>query len=356
MHTSLSTWVFLPIGRSCRPALRPAVRSAHRQENWMVAFFLTTTFILAQAYAAGEKDGVRVAGGAIVLENTSCRCEIGLDGRNRAFVNLAENKDYCQPGEPFMVIGRQSKADPKSQPKTWPSSKVELIGDGITVSFGDSGVAAKAKLAVRRRYFTLTIDGVSGTGIDWLQFCNLKLNITGNVGPLVNAAWNDRFAACVLACNDRTDSFGSGEAHPRLAAKCYREFGFEGAKVAIIGVPTNPPEPANKLLDAIEQVELEQGLPHPMIHGVWIKRAPKRFASYLMASGVGEHNIDQVIEFAKGGFGCIEIYPWSSTPSYRLNPKLFPNGLAGLKKCADKIHAAGLQLGLHTMQSMVGER
>jgi hypothetical protein len=87
---------------------------------------------------------------------------------------------------------------------------------------------------------------------------------------------------------------------------------------------------------------------------VWIKRAKERFASYLMAHGVGEQNVDQVIEFAKGGFGCIEIYPWLSTPSYKLNPKLFPNGMKGLKTVADKIHAAGLQLGLHTMQGMVG--
>ena len=107
-------------------------------------------------------------------------------------------------------------------------------------------------------------------------------------------------------------------------------------------------------MDAIEVVELEQGLPHPMLNGVWIKRAPERFASYLMVYGLSQKNVDQVIELAKGGFGCVEMAWWRTTPSYEPNPEQFPDGLAGLKMVADKIHAAGLQVGLHAMQGMVG--
>jgi hypothetical protein len=71
--------------------------------------------------------------------------------------------------------------------------------------------------------------------------------------------------------------------------------------------------------------------------------------------GANERNIDKVVEFAKGGFGCVEIVGWEhSTPTYAVNRGAFPNGLAGLKKCADKIHAAGMQVGLHILQGMVG--
>ena len=137
-------------------------------------------------------------------------------------------------------------------------------------------------------------------------------------------------------------------------ARAYREFGIEGAKVALVGVPTGKPDPAARLLDAIERVELEQGLPHPTINGVWIKRAPERFASYLMVGGVTQRNIDRVIEFAKGGFGCVELFFNRSTPSYEPNPAEFPDGFRGLREVADKLHAAGLQVGLHVMQGMVG--
>jgi hypothetical protein len=279
---------------------------------------------------------------AVVLENEVCRYEIGADGKNRALVSLADKQDYAQPGVPFMLAGQGSK--------TFAAAKVELSGEVLTVSFTDCPCQVTARVEIRPRYFTLTVAGVSGGDLDWLQLCNLRVKMSENVGALVNAAWDGQFAACALACNDLVDC-GS---HGVPTARAYREFGIAGAKVAILGVHTGGPEPAAKLLDAIEIVELEQGLPHPTINGVWIKRAPERFASYLMVGGVNQKNIDQVIEFARGGFGCVEIFWERSTPSYEPNPGQFPDGLAGLKTVADKVHAAGLQLGMHVMQGMVG--
>jgi len=286
--------------------------------------------------------GPVIAGGAVVLENESCRYEIGLDGKNRSLIGLGDKQECLQPGQPFMLLGRGTKS--------WASSKVELAGDLLAVSFGDSGISVRAKAAIRPRYFTLTVEGIAGGTPDWLQFCNLRTKIGGHAGALVNTVWNDRFAVGALACNDRTDC----GTHGVPSARAYREYGIEGAKVAIFAVPTGRPDPGNKVLDAIEGIELEQGLPHPMFNGVWIKRAPERFASYLMVSGINQRNIDDVIRFAKGGFGCVELTWWRSTPTYEPNPAQFPEGMAGLKAVADKIHAAGLQVGLHTMQGMVG--
>jgi hypothetical protein len=284
----------------------------------------------------------KVAGQAVVLENEVCRYEIGTDGYNRALVSLADRQDYAQPGAPFMLAGRGAQS--------FSAAKVELADDVLTVSFAGCPTRVKARVRIRPRYFTLTVTGVSGGELDWLQLCNLRVKTSQHVGSLVNAAWDGRFAACALACNDRTDC-GS---HGVPTARAYRQFGIEGAKVAILAVPTGGPDPGGRLLDAIEAVELGEGLPHPLVNGVWIKRAPERFASYLMVGGVNQKNVDQVVEFARGGFGCIELFWERSTPTYEPNPGLFPDGLPGLKRVADKIHAAGLQLGLHVMQGMVG--
>jgi len=293
--------------------------------------------------AAESPRAPTVRGDAIVLENEVCRYEIGADGKNRAVVALAEGKDYIEPGQPFMLAGQGQKV--------FTASKVELGGDGLTVSFGSSGIQVRARVEIRPRYLILAIEKLGGPAVDWLQLCNLKVRIHKHVGGLVNAAWDERFAMCALALNDRTDC-GS---HGVPTARAYREFGIEGAKVAILAVPTGGPDPAGKLLDAIEIVELEQGLPHPTIDGVWIKRAPQRFASYLMIGGISAKNVDQVIEFAKGGFGCVELTTWNrSTPSYEPDPHQFPGGLAELKQVTGKIHAAGLQVGMHCMQGMVG--
>ena len=216
---------------------------------------------------------------AVVIATETCRYEIGADGRNRAFVNLAEGKDYAEPGQPVMVVCQKGKVVA--------ATSADLAGDTLRVGFGDTGVQARVTLAIRPRYFTLTVADVSGADVEWLQFCNLPLDITQSVGPLVNAAWNDRLAVGVLACNDRTHSYGAAEARAVLQAKCYREYGFAGAKVAVMAVPTAAPDPGSRLLDVIEAVELEQGLPHLTLNGVWIKRAPERFASRGRDVGIG---------------------------------------------------------------------
>ena len=158
-----------------------------------------------------------------------------------------------------MLAGQESK--------TLAASKVKCDGDVLTVYFADSPCTVTAKVEIRPRYFTLTVTDVAGGEIDWLQLANLRVKMNENVGGLVNAAWNNHFAACVLACNAQVDC-GS---HGIPTARAYSKFGIEGAKVAIVGVPTGGANPFDRLLDAIETVELEQGLPHPEpINGVWM--------------------------------------------------------------------------------------
>jgi len=239
-----------------------------------------------------------------------------------------------------MTVGRGERI--------WESSAIEKSGELFKIYFADSGVEVAARILVCGKYFTMEIMAVTGEPVDWLQLSNLNPAVSQNTGKIINAAWDDKFAACVLACNDLVDC-GS---HGILSARAYCEFGFERAKIAVIGVPAGG-SPVDSLLDTIESVEIEQGLPHIKRNGIWIKRNPERLASYLMVSStLTEDNVDQVIEFARGGFGTIEIYPFSSTPSYVINRQSYPNGLEGLKKVADKIHAAGLKVGLHIFQGM----
>ena len=285
--------------------------------------------------------------GPIVLEAQTFRLTISPRGALQEFTAKATGTNYAVADTPVFRVSRRGGEVPVHY--------VKRAGNTLEVHFLDPEIVAFIRCESRARYLTLTVQRVSGAGLDWFGLCELRLQITANVGTLVNAAWDDAFAVCALACNDRTDSFGADGARAWLCARCYPEYGVESAKVAILGVPLAPPGSTSRLLDGIEQVETDQGLPHPRINGVWLKRSKERFASYLMAGGASEANIDQVIEFAKGGFGCVEILNWwDSTPTYGVDPQPFPHGLAGLKRCVDRIHAAGMQVGLHCMQGMVG--
>ncbi len=295
------------------------------------------------ATAGMAADSVRPG---FVLANEQCRYEVSGDGRNTYFGSPDGEHNVCAPEQPFMQVGIAGKL--------YPSSSVLLVQQTLRVEFAGTDVVVGLRPEAKPGYLALTVTKVQGTGIEWLQLANLHLTISENVGTLVNAAWDDRFAACVLACNEQVESFGADASRGQLCARCYPEFGMVGARVAIVGLPTGSPEPQRQLLSAIGRVELAEGLPHPTLNGVWIKESPERFRSYLMVHDLGEANVDDVIEVARNGFGCIEFYPWRSTPSYEINTGLFPHGLEGLKAVCDKIHAAGMQVGLHIMQGMVG--
>ncbi|OGV70078.1 MAG: hypothetical protein A3K19_27615 [Lentisphaerae bacterium RIFOXYB12_FULL_65_16] len=319
-----------------------------------------TSVSLAIGVAKGETvdvDDVRIEPGPalpatlgpVTLENDLLRIRLSGRGMVEEFSSRQNGANLVTQGSPVPMFQAVRAG---ATIAVW---DIERKGDILEVRFCDPTVTVSLKIETHPHYIALAVQQVSVPDLEWLQLANLRLQITENVGTLINAAWDKQFGACVLACNDRTHSYGADGARAALCAKAYKEFGFEGAKIAIIGTPTDTPDPTSKLLDIIEEVELDQGLPHPTINGVWIKRAPERFTSFLMAFGGNARTIDQVIELAKGGFGAVELVSWwESTPTYNVNPSMFPGGLPGLTMCADKIHAAGMQVGLHVMQGMVG--
>ena len=281
--------------------------------------------------------------GAIELRNEVCRYEVSTDGRNRALVGLADNVDHCEPGQPFMVLGRGAK--------TWPSSQRRAAGrcaHGLVRRLRRAGQGTRRDPSA---LFHALDRRLLGGEADWLQFCNLRVKMTRNVGNLVNAAWDDHFAVCVLACNDRTD----GGSHGVPTARAYREFGIEGAKVAIVAVPTGGPDPASKLLDAIEIVELEQGLPHPTIErrldqarARAVQLVPHGRRHQLQERRPGDRVRQGRFRLRGADLVAVDAHLRARSAAQ------FPGGLAGLKEVADKIHAAGMQVGLHVMQGMVG--
>ena len=279
----------------------------------------------------------------VVLENAFVRMVFSGGAGLTEFIDRRSGKNHAADSTAPVFLAERGGS-------RVPAVQVEWIdAHSLLVHFADPAVTAMLRVMVYPHYFTLGVARLTGIGVDRLQLCRLTLDLRESIGQLLNVAWGEGFGACVLALNDRTHSYGGRYSGAALEARAYEEFGIEGAKIAVIGGPQEC------LLDIIEEVQMEQGLPHLTVDGTWVKRSPGRFYSYLMTHGLTEANVDEVIEFAKGGFGCIEILNWwHSTPTYEVSKHLFPSGLEGLKRCADKIHAAGMHVGLHAMQGMVG--
>jgi hypothetical protein len=120
-----------------------------------------------------------------------------------------------------------------------------------------------------------------------------------------------------------------------------------GSAVAIFGCP----EPMT--LDLIEKIELGEGLPHPMLDGVWIKRSAFPGEAYLLNEG----DPMQAIKYAKEcGFRLIHIGDvFSSWGHFGYSAKRFPGGLNDIVSVTETARKEGISLGVHTLTMFTGK-
>ena len=98
---------------------------------------------------------------------------------------------------------------------------------------------------------------------------------------------------------------GSGRSAVRERYGAYaieHDGGVKGSKIALSGCP-------EKEAATIGRIEVAEGLPHPMLDGVWGKLSPTAKLSYLI-SPFGEKSIDEVCRCAAGRTG-VRVSSWA---------------------------------------------
>lgn len=121
-----------------------------------------------------------------------------------------------------------------------------------------------------------------------------------------------------------------------------------GAKIALFG------DQRSQILSRIGKVEIEQGLPHPMIEGEWGKTSRGAMRSYLITD-FSENDIDFVLEKAqRAGFKTLyDPDPFKTWGHFEWNPSLTKNGDEGVKELVEKASAKGIKIGIHTLSNFL---
>ena len=99
----------------------------------------------------------------------------------------------------------------------------------LHVGFAGSKITAQAVVRPRGQYFeveTVALEGPGAEAVEQWIFVNLPVNITVNIGPWLNIAWNDSFAVAVIALEERTEASGS----PTLRGTAHRGLGLVAAQ------------------------------------------------------------------------------------------------------------------------------
>ncbi|MDO8952968.1 MAG: hypothetical protein Q7U86_10110 [Draconibacterium sp.] len=166
----------------------------------------------------------------------------------------------------------------------------------------------------------------------------------------VEAAKPEKFGSTLQAyCRNRTkERIIENLSHKKYVSPVFDDGGIIGSKIALFGCPVE------QTLETIGKIEIEEGLPHPTIDGVWGKTAQSASAAYLIYD-FGEATIDEAIAYTKKT-GLKYLYhsgPFKNWGHFELNEEAFPNGWDGLKTCVEKAEKAGIMIGVHTLSNFI---
>lgn len=123
---------------------------------------------------------------------------------------------------------------------------------------------------------------------------------------------------------------------------------IKGAKIAFFGCKNTD------ALARIGEIELEQGLPHPMFGNEWGKTSREAMRSYLI-SNFSEDNLDFILDKAQiADFKYVyHSGPFDDWGHFNWDPKFTKEGDAGVKKMVDKAKVRGIAMGVHTLTNFM---
>lgn len=314
------------------------------RHNSVIKIFIAFLLLILSRTVFAAENGIRTEGRMIFIENKSVQYIVSGDGQSQSFFDKLEETEYLDTSRPhnFMTLIRKDK--------TIYSTSVLYNRGQLIVRFDPDWTVIKLDVDVWDDYFVFEVVWANSNDFDELRFCDLPLSIQGNVGRSLNICRNETFGVALLALNYSTNC-RIVEIDPiRFVGSAYPEFDHIGTKLAVVTGPSD------KMLDIIGKLEQEQGLPHPMLDGVWSKVSRDAEKSYLFVDYT-EKNVDRAIEYAKkGGFKylCMYLGTWAKTcGNYKINLENYPRGFESVTATVDKIHAAGLKAGAHTMSGSI---
>jgi hypothetical protein len=324
---------------------------------------LAATLLVAPAMAPGETPETTTG-----FKAGRLRVSIDATGRVRSLLDQDATKEYLvdeQPA-PLLSIERNHRV------VTPVSMTTDGAGSELTITYPGDNAKATIEVGVRATYVTFELKRFAGSPPDRVHWGPFPTSIRGTIGEIVGVVRNDTFAMGIQGLNPKTSAgaagtqLGSvlkawsedrtrerirsiGEAKKVLVpALAGPDATLTGSRIALFGC--RPGE----ALDVLGQIEASEGLPHPMLDGVWAKLSPKATLSYLIIP-FGAANLDEVITIARRA-GLKYIYhpnPFRSWGHFNLDAGSFPEGVESLRRDVERAAGAGIRVGLHTLSNFI---
>jgi len=274
---------------------------------------------------------------------------VGPDGHIQRLIDRRDGSDYLAEGQAAPLL-RLAMKDGVLAPTSATYEQAEGL---LTLSYGDGSSTARIGVTSAPTHLDFELMGFEGATPESVHWGPIPATIGKRVGAVVGVVRDDSFAIGVQSLNVQTIGLAAPKPFGSVLQAYSKEHdgGVQGSKIALFGCP------ADRALDTIGQIELAEGLPHPVLDGVWGKQSPTARMPYLITWSFGEggRDLDALLDVARQG-GMQYIYhagPFQTWGHFRLDPKQFPKGDESLGEYARRAEQRGIRLGVHTLSGFI---
>lgn len=312
------------------------------------------------------------------------RLSLGVDGHLMSIHDAVHGRELLAPGQPAPLLAVQV-GDVVEAP-----SEASFLDDGarIRLHYSDTGVVVDVAVEEKGTHSTFEVVQVEPADtVDIVIWGPYPTTISETIGEVVGVVRDADYAFGIQALNIKTlggypdndeglngfrgqtavrhpwgsvlQAYTMDRSRPRTAAVWNGTFPnmpvepipgetVVGSRIALFGCA------AADALTTIGAIERAEGLPHPLINGVWSKVSPESGRSYMIAD-FSEATIDEMLGYVQQANlgGLYHGNPFRTWGHYEPHPRYFPNGVEGLKDCVDKARALGIRLGVHTLSNFI---
>ncbi len=320
--------------------------------------------------------------GAASWQTDDFRVTVSDSGQVAGLLDTLNAAEYAARGRPSPLL--QARIDGQFRA---PESMTWTPDAGrFSLDYGRAKIVVA--VTVKETYVNFELVEVTPSGvIDRVQWGPVATTIRQTVGEVIGVVRNDDFAVGLQVLNVKTlGGFSRNEegrdpsrgqtAQPTTWGSTLQAYSIDrslprrisvwgthfpdmpippipgetlvGSKIALFGCA------ADSALDRIGQIELAEGLPHPVFEGRWSRKNPHLGRSYLIAE-FSEETVDELLGYAERG-NFLSLYhgsPFQSWGHYELHPRFFPNGNAGMRACVRKAREKGILIGVHTLTNFI---
>ncbi|MBI2302102.1 MAG: hypothetical protein HYU66_24630 [Armatimonadetes bacterium] len=273
---------------------------------------------------------------------------LGPDGSVQRLTDTLHQRECLPPGAhpPLLAIALPGR-------ELGPTALVDRGNGKLELAYGDSGVTLHVTVTEKPTHLTFELTEVAGPTPVRVIWGPLPTVITETVGGVVGVVRDRDFALGIQALNVQTVAGAdrAGEVSRLFGLATEHEGGVRGSRIALFGCA----EP--DALATIGAIEVAEGLPHPMLDGVWGKVSPTAHLSYLITWDFGANGeaLDELLDTCRRA-GLRYLYhggPFRTWGHFQLDPRQFPRGDESLKEYADRAARQGVRVGVHTLTAFI---